>query len=107
MAKETRKYKDRAKYLTAAVAKRRKKLKALSVQYKGGRCVFCGYSKYNGALEFHHLDDKQKDFGLSVRGLTRSWERIKKELNKCILVCSNCHKEVHSGSLQPSSEMTK
>jgi predicted HNH restriction endonuclease len=104
VAKETRKYKDRAEYLKAAVARRRRKLKNLAIKYKGGRCIFCGYSKYNGALEFHHLDTNKKDFGLSVRGLTRSWERIKKELDKCILVCSNCHKEIHGGLLQPSRE---
>lgn len=105
MTKETRTYKDRAKYLIAAVSKRRKKLKAMAVKYKGGKCYFCGYSKYEGALDFHHLDSSRKDFGLSVKGLTRSWKKIREELGKCILVCSNCHRELHGGLLQPPAEM--
>lgn len=97
MAKETRRYKDRSEYLIKAVAKRRRKLKVMAVEHKGGKCMICGYSKYIGALEFHHIDPKYKDFSLSVRGLTRSWERIKEEVEKCLLVCSNCHKEIHGG----------
>ena len=72
----------------------------MAVAYKGGKCVFCGYKKTIAALDFHHVDEKTKDFGLSQRGLTRSWKRIKKELDKCILVCANCHREIHSGVLQ-------
>ena len=69
----------------------------MAVEYRGGKCCLCGYSKYYGALEFHHIDDGSKDFGLGSQGLTRSWEKTKKELDKCILVCSNCHKELHAG----------
>ncbi|MCL5784001.1 MAG: HNH endonuclease [Patescibacteria group bacterium] len=100
MPKETRTYKDRAKYLIQAVTKRRKRLKDLAIQYKGGKCIFCGYSKYNGALDFHHIDESSKEFGLSVRGLTRSWDKILLEIDKCILVCANCHREIHAGILQ-------
>lgn len=96
MAKETRIYRDRAAYNILAVTKRRKKLKQLSVQYKGEKCTFCGYSKYIGALDLHHVDPENKDFSLSVRGLTRSWDKIKEELEKCILVCANCHREIHA-----------
>jgi len=97
---EKRTYKQRAEYLKNAVKMRRKKLRQMAVEYKGGQCNFCGYSKCPDALDFHHCDPKQKDFGLSARGLTRSWERIKKELDKCVLVCANCHREVHAGILQ-------
>ena len=90
-----RKYSDRAEYIKKAVDKRRKKIKVLAVQYKGGSCSLCGYKRYVGALEFHHLKNKTKDFGLSLSGLTRSWAKTKKELNKCILVCANCHREIH------------
>ena len=100
-----RTYADRREYLIKAVKKRRKKLKELAVKYKGGKCVFCGYKRDHAALDFHHLDETKKVFGLSQRGLTRSWKRVKKELDKCILVCANCHREVHSGTLQPSTEM--
>jgi len=92
---EKRQYKDRAKYLIEAVAKRRKTLRLKSIEYLGGKCSVCGYSKYEGALEFHHLDSRSKDFGLSQKGMTRSWKRIQVELNKCILVCANCHRELH------------
>jgi len=79
-----------------AVQKRRLKIKKLAIEYKGGKCEKCGYDKYVGALEFHHTDGG-KDFGIAAKGYTRSWERVKKELDKCILVCSNCHREIHAG----------
>ena len=83
--------------MVEAVQRRRDKIKEIGVQYKGGKCCICGYDKYIGALEFHHLDPNQKDFGISAKGYTRSFERVKDELGKCILVCSNCHKEIHAG----------
>jgi len=95
--KEIRTYKDRAHYLVLAVSKRRRKLKALAVELKGGKCQICSYDKYIGALDFHHIDEKNKGFNLSTRGLTRSWERIKQEVDKCVLVCANCHREIHGG----------
>jgi 5-methylcytosine-specific restriction endonuclease McrA len=101
---DLRKYADRAVYLRQAVSKRRKKLRELARQYKGGECIICGYKQCQDALEFHHLNPKGKDFGLSSRGLTRSWEKIKKEIDKCILICSNCHREVHAGVTQLPKE---
>ena len=100
--KETRTYKDRAAYLIAAVAKRRRRLKVMAVELKGNKCQICGYNKYIGALDFHHIDESTKSFNLSVRGLTRSWEKTKKELKKCILVCANCHREIHAGLVKLS-----
>lgn len=94
---EKRTYSDRKEYIKKAVAKRRKKLKMMSIEYGGGKCQICGYSKCVRALNFHHKAPDQKDFGLSARGFTRSWEKIKIELDKCILVCSNCHMEIHEG----------
>lgn len=79
--------------MIAAVAKRRKRLKEMVVEYKGGKCTICGYNKYVGAFDLHHLDEKTKEFGLSTRGLTRSWEKLKAEADKCILVCANCHRK--------------
>lgn len=95
MGKDNRKYSDRAEYIKKAVQKRRKKLRQMAIDLKGGRCERCGYSKCLSALEFHHLKSGKKDFGLSERGMTRSWEKVKKELSKCILVCANCHRELH------------
>ena len=79
-----------------SVQKRRYLIKELAVEYKGNKCEICGYNKCIDALEFHHLDPTQKDFGISQKGYTRSWEKVKKELDKCVMVCSNCHKEIHA-----------
>ena len=78
-----------------SVIRWRKRVKIKLIEYKGGKCVKCGYSKYLGALQFHHLNPQEKDFSLSrVRSLNFN-EKIKQELDKCILVCSNCHFEIH------------
>lgn len=64
---------------------------------KGGQCSVCGYKKNISSLSFHHLDAKQKDFSLDVRSLSnRTLEVIMKELAKCILICHNCHHEIHN-----------
>ncbi len=95
-------YADRREYLIMAVARRRKTLRLRAVIYKGGKCIFCGYNRCMAALDFHHLDPTQKEFGISMDGITRSWIRVQLELDKCVLVCSNCHREIHAGILQPS-----
>lgn len=70
--------------------------KIKSIEYLGGKCKICGYEKCKTALHFHHLDPKEKAFGISSKA---SWgfEKIKSELDKCILLCSNCHAEIHEG----------
>lgn len=75
-----------------------KNFKIKCVDYKGGKCERCGYNKYIGALDFHHLDPSQKDFGIAKVKLHSFDDKVKRELDKCILVCSNCHREIH-GSL--------
>ena len=97
---DKRTYKDRAVYLRQAVSLRRKKLREMARASKGGKCAICGYCKSQSALSFHHINPKKKDFGLSVRGLTRSWEKIRLEIDKCVLLCANCHMEVHEGITQ-------
>jgi len=94
---DNRRYVDRPEYLKKAVKNRRKTIKGKLVEYKGGRCIICGYCKSNDALDLHHLNPKTKSFGISSGGLTRSWEKVKIEADKCILVCANCHREIHSG----------
>ena len=94
---DKRKYSDRREYLIQAVVKRRKKIREMAIKYKGEKCIFCGYNKCIRALEFHHIENNGKDFGISEKGYTRSWDRVKEELDKCILVCANCHKELHAG----------
>ena len=75
----------------------RRRLKAKAIEYKGGKCILCGYDRCSAALEFHHLDRTSKSFGLSRKGIIRSWDSIRKELDKCVLICANCHREVEAG----------
>ena len=95
--KDQRKYSDRADYLKEAVTKRRKDLMKKAREYKGGKCIACGYKKSSRALNFHHLDSNTKSFGISERGITRAWIKVQAELDKCVLVCANCHAEIHDG----------
>ncbi len=101
---DKRKYADRREALIKAVTKRRKKIKTLSIEYKGGKCQICGYSRYQGALELHHIKPEDKSFGIGDKGYTRSWEIVRKELDKCILLCANCHREVAAGIEQLPDE---
>ena len=71
-------------------------IKKWALEYKGNKCEICGYNKCSDALEFHHLNPAEKDFSISDRNLVLDWQLIKKELDKCQLVCSNCHREIHS-----------
>ncbi|MGL5831482.1 MAG: hypothetical protein ACRCZE_05045 [Candidatus Altimarinota bacterium] len=93
--KDKRTYADRAEYLKKAVALRRKNVRLKAIEYKGGKCQLCGYNKCLDALEFHH-HLKIKNFGISQKGYTRSWEKVKAELDLCQLLCANCHREVES-----------
>ena len=77
------------------VANRRRKLKTLAIEHKGGKCERCGYNRSVRALTFHHLDPAKKDFAIGVSGATRSWEKVKTEVDKCALLCANCHAEEH------------
>jgi 5-methylcytosine-specific restriction endonuclease McrA len=104
---EKRRYSDRKEYLKTAVKDRRKKIKKMAVEYKGGKCQICSYDKCIEALEFHHLDPNKKDFGIASKGVTRSWAKVKAELDKCIMLCANCHREVHVGLIFPSSSMAE
>lgn len=93
---EGRGYYRCAKCRSENVSKRRRKLKQTLVEYKGGKCEKCGYDKCVAALDFHHLDINEKQFNISKKGLTLSVEKMKKEVDKCILLCANCHRETHS-----------
>ena len=78
------------------VLDRRKRIKEQAVEYKGGSCIICGYNRCISALEFHHLNPIEKDFSISEK-YTINWKEIKLELDKCILVCANCHREIEAG----------
>lgn len=73
---------------------KRRAIKKALVNYKGGKCEKCGYNKSMRALEFHHLNPQEKDFGIS-KNINKSIDKLKQEVDKCILVCSNCHAEIH------------
>lgn len=76
----------------------RKSTKDRIIKAMGGSCALCGYNKCSAALALHHLDPSQKDFSLgAIRASIKSWNSIVIELKKCILVCHNCHSEIHNG----------
>lgn len=74
-----------------------RKAKQEAIDYKGGKCEKCGYKACNAALEFHHTDPTKKDFTISKRSVT-VLSKIKKELDKCMLLCANCHREIHNAT---------
>jgi hypothetical protein len=90
-------YYDCKKCRVDNVSKRRRKVKQILVDELGGKCIICGYSKYNGALDFHHLKREDKEFGLAEKGSTIAIHRLRNEASKCVLLCKNCHAEVEAG----------
>ena len=85
--------KNEKKYYKRQVEHHNQK-KALLVEYKGGKCCICGYKKHNGALDFHHVGPKKFAIG-SQRSLCM--DKLKKEADQTVLVCKNCHAEIHGG----------
>lgn len=82
---------------SVAVAGRRRRVKQILVGEAGGSCRICGYDRDPRALEFHHVDPRQKSFAVAGSGMTRSIAAAREEVAKCVLLCSNCHAEVESG----------
>lgn len=63
----------------------------------GEKCVCCGYRKCTDALDLHHLNPEEKEFSFgAMRAVARSWNKSVVELRKCVLICKNCHAEVHA-----------
>ena len=81
---------------SCSVNQRRFSKKSKLIELKGGRCQLCGYNRYQGSLVFHHLDETKKKFQISGNH-ARSMETLLEELDKCLLLCNNCHAEVHAG----------
>ena len=76
----------------------RKSQKQRIIDAMGGCCCICGYNKCNSSLALHHLDPTQKEFNFGrFRANPKNWETTVKELRKCVLLCHNCHCEVHYG----------
>jgi transposase-like protein len=82
---------------TESVSERRRQVKAMLVAEFGGSCCLCGFDRYAGALQFHHVDPATKRFQLGGRGLTRSLKILREEAKKCVLLCANCHAMVEAG----------
>jgi hypothetical protein len=74
----------------------RNKTKQKAVEYKGGSCTFCGYDKCLNALQFHHIDPNKKEFSIGSYSFNK-FDNLIDELDKCVLVCANCHAEIHAG----------
>jgi hypothetical protein len=84
-----------------AVKKWRKNTKTKMVEAMGSVCQCCGYSTCTAALAFHHIDPTLKDIGFGdIRANPKKWKEIVNELRKCVLVCHNCHSEIHAGVRQ-------
>jgi hypothetical protein len=84
-----------------AVKKWRSSTKHRIVDSMGGKCQICGYDKCVQSLDLHHKNPQEKDFGFgAIRGNPKSWVRIVEELRKCVLICANCHREIHAGLTQ-------
>lgn len=73
----------------------RQRLKERLVYIFGEKCCICGYNKCINALEFHHLNPEEKDFTIATN-VNIATEKAIEEIKKCILVCANCHREIHA-----------
>ena len=92
--------------MTNKVSRWRNNTKRILIEAFGGKCQSCGYSVCDSALEFHNRDPSSKDFSLSrVRANPVSWSRIAAEVRKCVMLCANCHREVHAG-IRDCEELT-
>jgi len=85
---------DRHNICRSCRHKRCRVKKEKAVEYMGGKCCKCGYKKCFAALDFHHIDPEQKEHQWNTLRF-QSWDKIVEELKKCILVCKNCHTEIH------------
>ncbi|HTZ62942.1 MAG TPA: helix-turn-helix domain-containing protein [Solirubrobacteraceae bacterium] len=82
---------------SAAVARRRRKVKAILVREAGGACCICGYARSMRALHFHHLEPSEKRLAINAKGVAVALDTLRIEAQKCVLLCSNCHAEVEEG----------
>ena len=75
----------------------RTRQKTKAIEYKGGKCQMCGYDRCPQALCFHHIDPSTKSFTIGKKGSSIAWGKLQEELDKCVLLCQNCHHETHAG----------
>lgn len=72
---------------------RRREIKKEAIKYLGGKCIDCGTIDVPSIYDFHHLEPGKKDFSIGKQA--KAFSSIKKELDKCVLLCSNCHRKRH------------
>jgi transposase len=84
---------------SAAVVRRRRKMKTILVAEAGGACCICGYDRSMRALHFHHVEPSQKRHEINAKGVALALDRLRVEAQKCVLLCSNCHAEVEDGTV--------
>jgi hypothetical protein len=78
--------------------KRTQTVRTKLVELVGNSCWLCGYNRCLNAIDFHHIDPRNKVYNIGIEKLTHlSWDVAISEMRKCVRLCSNCHKEVHSG----------
>lgn len=92
---------EKSTFCTSCYVKvKRLRNKIASVKYKGAECFGCKLKCENfddiSIFDFHHLDADEKDFALSSKFDRLSWKKLKIELDKCVLLCSNCHRKKHN-----------
>jgi hypothetical protein len=76
--------------------KRGRERKMKLIQMKGGKCEICSYDKNYAVLCFHHISPKDKELPLTIRECSNNtWDTLVKEVQKCKLLCHNCHMELH------------
>lgn len=92
--------------MSEAVKRWRKRQRKKAIAYKGGVCIACGCNNQEVDLHFHHLEPDRKSFQISD-GNCRSWERVRSELDKCVLLCSSCHISLHKGELSIQKYLSK
>ena len=78
-----------------SVTKRRQEVKRLLVEYKGGKCERCGVEYHPAVYDFHHINPEEKEITLGSNAAHKALSVLKKEVDKCLLLCSNCHREKH------------
>ena len=79
-----------------AGSKQRRRARRIRDDLKSNGCAICGYNKCIDALEFHHVNPEDKKFNLEVTSMMVGDEKLVNEINKCIILCSNCHIEIHT-----------
>lgn len=78
---------------------RQRALKIQAVEYLGGQCVVCRVKDHPSVYDFHHLNPAEKEFTIATRK-TVKLDKIKSELDKCVLICACCHRKLHANALE-------